>query len=550
MLTKAQGLPICGGELNVKLLPYAIRTVLGWVINGPLNRNCSNDEVKLSSVVVNRISVSNLEIMLNNQYKHGFYEQPSEDKEMSREDMKFMEIMEICATLQEGRYCLKLPFKRPDAHLPNSFKVAKQRVLGLRKTFVSYPEFNREYSSCLNYVIEKGYVEKVPLEQSQGRPGKVWYIPHHGVYHPKKASLRVVFDGGARYQGTSLNSEILQGPNLTSSLLGVLTRFRQEPVACKGDIQAMFYQVKVAEADRDFLRFLWWPDGDLSKELPGYRMTVHMFGAVSSPSCASYALRKTADDNSSDFSAETVQAIKQNFYVDDCLLSLSSEEAAKQRVKDLSFQCKRGGFVLEKWVSNSRSVLQSTAEYQRAKDLKELDLDRDKLPIERALGLLWCVESDSFKFKMEVKQHSLTRRGMLSTTSSVYDPLGFLSPVTLSAKMLQQELCRRNCRWDDVILPDIVQQWEVWLQDVKLLSSFKAERCLKPENFGDPVCSQLHHFADASKDGYGTVGYIRLKNPRGEDHVTFLLGKARVTPFKGCNNPKIIIDCCCPSCQS
>ena len=57
----------------------------------------------------------------------------------------------------------------------------------------------------------------------------------------------MVFDGGATYQGTSLNSELLQGPNLTRSLLGDLTCFRQEPVACMGDIQAMFYQVKVAE---------------------------------------------------------------------------------------------------------------------------------------------------------------------------------------------------------------------------------------------------------------------------------------------------------------
>lgn len=447
--------------------------------------------------------------------------------------------MESSAVLQEERYCLKLPFKRPDAHLPNSFKVAKQRILGLRKRFMSNPEFHREYTSCLHDVIARGYAEKVPLEQSQGRPGKVWYIPHHGVHHPKKGSLRVVFDGGATYQGTSLNNELLQGPNLTRSLLGVLICFRQEPVACMGDIQAMFYQVKVAEEDRDFLRFLWWPEGDLSQEPAVYRMTVHMFGAVSSPSYASYTLRKTADDNSSDFSAETVQAVKQNFYVDDCLLSLSSEEAAKQRVKELSALCKRGGFVLEKWVSNSRSVLQSIAEDQKAKDLRELDLDRDKLPVERALGLLWCVESDSFKFKLEVKQQSLTRRGMLSTTSSVFDPLGFLSPVTLSAKMLQQELCRRNCGWDDAIPPDILQQWEVWLQEVTLLSLFKAVRCLKPQNFGDPIASQLHHFADASKDGYGTVSYIRLKNSRGEHHVTFLLGKARVTPLKAVTIPRL-----------
>lgn len=72
-------------------------------------------------------------------------------------------------------------------------------------------------------------------------------------------------------------------------------------MAFMGDVRAMFHQVKVAEQDRDFLCFLWWPEGDFNKKLKDYRMTVHLFGAVSSPSCASYALRKTANDNKGDF---------------------------------------------------------------------------------------------------------------------------------------------------------------------------------------------------------------------------------------------------------
>lgn len=128
--------------------------------------------------------------------------------------------------------------------------------------------------------------------------------------------VRVVFDCGATYQGTSLNSELLSGPNLTSSLLGVLTRFRQEPVAFMGDIRAMFHQVKVAEQERDFLCFLWWPEGDFNNELKDYRMNVRLFGAVSSHSCTSYALRKTADGRGN-FSDETVHTVTQNFYVDD-----------------------------------------------------------------------------------------------------------------------------------------------------------------------------------------------------------------------------------------
>ena len=82
---------------------------------------------------------------------------------------------------------------------------------------------------------------------------------------------------------------------------------------------------------------------------------------------------------------------------------------------------------MTKWISNSKAVLQTIEEEHRVKDLKELDLDRDELPVERALGLQWCVESDTFKFKMAMKEQPQSRRGMLSIISSVYDHLGFLA---------------------------------------------------------------------------------------------------------------------------
>jgi len=77
----------------------------------------------------------------------------------------------------------------------------------------------------------------------------------------------------------------------------VLARFRREPVAFMADIEVMFLQVHVMEHCRDPLRFLWWEDGDLNKELLRYRMTVHLFGAGSSPGCCNFALKKTADNH-------------------------------------------------------------------------------------------------------------------------------------------------------------------------------------------------------------------------------------------------------------
>ncbi|GAA6227198.1 uncharacterized protein LOC115787620, partial [Lates japonicus] len=384
--------------------PYAIRTVLGWIINGPLSGSSGALETEFPSATVNRISVRKLEELLTSQYMHDFNEKTYDKEEMSREAMKFLEIVSHSAKLQDGHYSLKMPFRKEHPTLPNNRSMAKQRLLGLKRRFQRDERFHQEYANFFTDVISNGYAEKVPRHQLDGAEGKVWYILHHGVYHPRKNTMRVVFDCAATFKGTSLNSQLLQGPNLTSSLLGMLTRFRQEPVAVMGDIQKMFYQVKVAETDKDFLRFLWWPEGDMNQEVTEYRMTVHLFGAVSSPSCACYALRKTAEDGQAFFPADVTSTVKQSFYVDDCLKSTSSEEEAVQLIKDLTALCLRGGFHLTKWVSNSHVVLQTVAGEHQAKDLKELDLDRDSLPLERALGLQWCIESDAFQFKIYLRR--------------------------------------------------------------------------------------------------------------------------------------------------
>ena len=247
-----------------------------------------------------------------------------------------------------------------------------------------------------------------------------WYIPHHGIYHPHKpGKIRIVFDCSARYQGKSLNDLLLSGPDLTNNLFGVLLRFRQERIALMADIESMFYQVRVADADCAYLRFLWWPEGSLEEELVEYQMDVHLFGAASSPSCSNFALRKTAEDNSEHFLEAVVSTVKNNFYVDDCLKALPSVEEASQHASDLRSLLSKGGFRLTKWISNSRKVLETIPEEERAKEVKTLDLSEDDLPVERALGVKWCVETDTFGFKVDVKLKPPTRRGILSVVSSV-----------------------------------------------------------------------------------------------------------------------------------
>ncbi|KAK7938715.1 hypothetical protein WMY93_002041 [Mugilogobius chulae] len=521
--------------------PYAIKTILGWTVNGPLRGECQASERDLQpDITVNRISVARLDELWEKQLKVDFPEtQKDEQLGLSKEDELFMESVSESVKIVDGHYSIGLPVRQRYLNMPNNKTVAEQRALSLKRRLLKDHTFRSDYVTFMSGMIAKGYAERVPSEHLTRRDGRVWYIPHHGVYHPQKKNLRVVFDCGATFQGTSLNSQLLQGPDLTSSLVGVLTRFRKEPVVLMADVEAMFLQVQVPAEDRDLLRFLWWPEGDCDQELVEYRMVAHLFGATSSPSCASFALRKCAEDNRDHFSLVAVNTLLHHFYVDDCLVSVASESEAVSLCQELSALCARGGFKLTKWVSNHRSVLAAIPHEERAKEVKDLDLDNDALPVERALGVQWCVQSDSFKFKITLKNRPLTRRGILSVISSVYDPLGFLAPIILTAKKFVQDLCRRRLGWDDPLPPSVVRDWMAWLEDLHLLEHWEVSRCLKPVDFGDLASAQLHHFADASEEGFGTVTYLLLHDISGRVHCAFVMGKARVAPLKPVTIPRM-----------
>ena len=130
----------------------------------------------------------------------------------------------------------------------------------------------------------------VPGDRRDRPVSAVWYLPHHPVLKANKpGKVPVVFDCTAWQQGTSLNDQLLQGPDLRNNLVGVLTCFRQEPVALMADVE-LFHQVSVSSNDCDALRFLWWPNNDLNSEPEEYQMMVHLFGATSSPSCANFSV--------------------------------------------------------------------------------------------------------------------------------------------------------------------------------------------------------------------------------------------------------------------
>ena len=407
--------------------PFAVRLHHGWTVSGPVH--IVTTPITKKKITANRVTVREIEnvkeistpesllqlfeLHFNDMVSRNF----PEDLSYSQEDRRFMTKVSDGIKHTGCHYEIPPPFRQTEVQLPNNRQQAFKRALWQRKRMLQNQQYRSDYVAFITDMIDKGYAEKVPHESLKNIPDKIWYLPHHGVYHPEKPKkIRVVFDSSARYGGTSLNERLLQGPDMTNSLVGVLTRYRQEPVAFMADIEAMFYQVRAPADQLDFLRFLWWPDGDLSAELEEYQIRVHPFGAVSSPSCSNYALQTTANEAEQKYGSEVAEVLRRNFYVDDWLRSASTGSKAIDPIACLLQACRKGPFRLTMFICNRRSVLESIPVKERSKDVKTLDLSYDDLPIERALGVQQCVESDTFKFRITIKDKPVTRRGILSTT--------------------------------------------------------------------------------------------------------------------------------------
>jgi len=518
--------------------PYAVKTLFGWTLNGPLNR-CSEDQHCFFTSATTS-SDELLSIQLKRYFNQEFNESIAvAGKNMSVEDKRALQIFEKSAQLVKGHYQIAIPWRQNQPCMPNNRKIAGQRLRYLKRRLDHDPVLRKKYTNFINDLLDKGHARTVPDQQLNCSDENIWYLPHHNVVNAKKPDkVRVVFDCAAKYHGESLNDKILQGPDLTNSLIGVLCRFRQEGIAMMADVEAMFHQVYVHPKDLNALRFLWFPNGDLSAQPHEYQMMVHLFGGIWSPSCSSFAL-KTAVDNQDKFDADIVSTVNRDFYVDDLLKSVKNSEEAIRICKQVCRLLSLGGFRLTKWISNSRKVLNAIPEAEWSKELKDVSIDDEELPTERALGLQWKAEIDKFTFKICHKEKPLTRRGMLSIISSVYDPIGFVSPFILIAKIILQRLCREKIGWDEKLADADAVQWNKWLQELPQLEQFTVDRCLKSSCVGNIVYVELHHFCDASEHGYGAVSYLRSVNANGDIHCSFVLGKSRVTPLKSMTIPRL-----------
>ena len=231
-------------------------------------------------------------------------------------------------------------------------------------------------------------------------------------------------------------------------------------------------------------------------------------------------------------------ALRENLYLNDLLKSVNSEDYGIKLIKNVRPMCNEGEFNLTKFVSSSKKVLHSIPDTFRRNGVKDKDLGC-KLPDEQVLGILWNVEADTLGFKIAIKEKTLTRRGMLSTLSSIYDPFTLVTPFLFKGKQIIQTLCAQRFRWDDQVPQDIGNDWKKWINQLNLLKNLHITLCFRPPKFGRIKETSIHNFSDASDSGYAQASYLRLVSETGRINYCLLMGKAREAPIKYITIPRM-----------
>ncbi|XP_046605012.1 uncharacterized protein LOC124297744 [Neodiprion virginianus] len=288
----------------------------------------------------------------------------------------------------------------------------------------------------------------------------------------------------------------------------------------------MYRQILVHNDDQDFQRILWRKEPELPIE--EYQLTTVTYGLASAPYLAIRVLHQLVHDEGKQYPFAS-HVILENTYVDDILSGAEDVDQGREKINELNQLLKAGGFELQKWTSSHPETL---VDISRNHQEIAMHLNLDQSPFLRALGLAWRPDIDAFAFSPQIHQtrDNFTKRKVLSQTAQLFDPLGWLSPITIRAKIFMQELWALGFDWDEPLSASLSSRWIDFLQDLQGISAITI-----PRRIGSSSASlgiEIHGFADASRSALGAVIYARTYINTHEVRVSLVSAKTKVAPLK------------------
>ncbi|KAJ0169458.1 hypothetical protein K1T71_015045 [Dendrolimus kikuchii] len=418
--------------------------------------------------------------------------------------------------------------------LRNTKEIAIQRFFQLERRFRRSSDLKNEYKRVIKDYIEEKHLEKISDKEKETKTSV--YLPHHAVIRNDKETTktRVVFDASCKgTNNISLNDELCVGPILQEDLRHLLMRWRMKCIGFIADIQKMYRQIIVTKNDSEYQRIIWRENE--TDALQEYRLLRVTFGTAPAPYLAVKTLHQVATDEDNGKPA-AAQAIKNNFFMDDWLDGADSSEEAIVLAQDVTNILQRGGFNLTKWSSNNIEFMKSVEEDKRSANAH---VDMNLEGTIKALGIVWNLSTDSFQYNLNLPtiQEFITKRHILSDVQKLFDPLGWIAPSTVMAKILIQKLWLEKVNWDDSISDTLKQEWREIREDFDNIHGVLVKRWLgTTEKNKNKI--QIHGFSDASMRAYAAAVYIRIETSYGI--VTRLVAaKTRVAPLKTISLPRL-----------
>ena len=499
--------------------PTAVSSKLGYLLSGPLGGPSCDSK---ASVLFLTTDSHDEEFRIQN-----YWDLESlgitDDPEISTREDHFRSFCDTNLNHDGERYVAKLPWKVDHNPLPTNYAVSMKRTRNMVNRLT--PELRKTYNDIIHDQIARGFIEEVTNDDNTNGH----YLPHRAVERSDSTTtpIRIVYDCSCKVgDSPSLNDCLKTGPPLQNDLAAILVRFRLNQYAFVADIEKAFLNVGLDPEDRKFTKFLWLSDfNDPDSPFRVFQFKVVLFGAVCSPFILNAAVRFHLDS----VDTPTSHVLRDNIYVDNVVSGVDTKEQAVSFYSESRELMHNAGFNLRSWSSNCKDV----------NELAKADDVLDPKTETKVLGINWDTEKDTLQYsksKLDISGSDtfVTKRDVTQAMSSIYDPMGLLSPVHIKGKMFLQELWKRHLSWDEPLPDDLLQPWIAIRKELSTAYNSSTIPRKFFENQDSDTPYELHVFGDASGKSYGACAYLR------HGHETCLvMAKTRVVPTKPTTLPRL-----------
>jgi len=521
---------MCVGRIKKsETQPTWQKTLLGWIASGKLVATDYGKKKTVCGLIVNEQLKAELTRFW--QIEHGERQNTRSPEERACE----AHFKRTYRRTEEGRFVVMLPTRENQLQdLGKSRELAIQRLEKLEGRLEKRPQLKKEYTEFIHEYLELKHMKEVKDCKPRQNSQQQYYLPHHCVVKETSATtkLRVVFDASSKTtSGISLNDALMVGPVLQQDLFSILLRFRRFKHALTADIAKMYRQVLVAEEQTSLQRIVW-RDNPV-EEIKVYELLTLTYGTAPASFLATRAIHELADLEENNFPLGA-EIARRDLYMDDLITGADSIKEAEMIRDQVATLLLKGGFPLRKWASNHQELLRSISEQIADNNLFELD----KGEVAKTLGVKWNRVKDAFQYSIEIENVKVcTKRGMLSGIARIFDPLGLLAPVIITAKIWIQDLWKLQLNWDESLPADVASKWTNYVSDMHQLNDFSVRRNVRGDDLDSEI--QIHGFCDASERAYGAGVYMRSFNKNGSVQTRLLCAKSRVAPVKTVSIPRL-----------